>query len=241
VIPGIVSEAFSNRFNVRTGDVIRLPAEPADLVVRIEGVFADYGNERGTLMIAGAAYVRHFGDTRAATLTVLVEPGVDPDVIAARIQSEFPAVRALSQKHLRTEVFRIFNQTFAITHALEIVGLAVALLGLGLSMASVLLDRKEELTTLRALGMSRRELSRAAAWEGAVVAAASCFGGVLLSGGLGWILIHVINRQSFGWTLTFSPPLLMLAGFTVLVIACGWFVSGLVGHRNASLAVEREG
>lgn len=241
VIPGIVSEAFSNRFNVRTGDVIRLPAEPADLVVRIEGVFADYGNERGTLMIAGAAYVRHFGDTRAATLTVLVEPGVDPDVIAARIQSEFPAVRALSQKHLRTEVFRIFNQTFAITHALEIVGLAVALLGLVLSMASVLLDRKEELTTLRALGMSRRELSRAAAWEGAVVAAASCFGGVLLSGGLGWILIHVINRQSFGWTLTFSPPLLMLAGFTVLVIACGWFVSGLVGHRNASLAVEREG
>ena len=103
-----------------------------------------------------------------------------------------------------------------------------------------MLDRREELTTLRALGFTRRELAGAAAREGGVVAAAAVAGGLVLSVALGWLLIYVINKQSFGWTLGFAVPWGQLVALAVAVVATGVVVRYFVGRGGADLPADRE-
>ena len=130
---------------------------------------------------------------------------------------------------MRAEILRIFRQTFAITYALEVIGVLVAVIGLGLTLVSVLLERRAELTTLRALGLNRGEIAQATACEGLVLAVAGVAVGAAVSLALGWMLIFVINKQTFGWTLGFDVPWRQMAGLALLVISIGTGVAYGVG------------
>jgi putative ABC transport system permease protein len=141
---------------------------------------------------------------------------------------------------LRSEILRIFRQTFAITYALELIGLLVAVAGLGLTLGSVLLDRRTELTTLRALGLNRGEMALATAFEGFALAVAGVGMGLAVSLALGWMLIYVINKQTFGWTLEFDVPWGQLLALATLVIGIGAGVAYAVGWWGAQLPADQE-
>jgi putative ABC transport system permease protein len=141
---------------------------------------------------------------------------------------------------LRQEILRIFRQTFAITYALELIGLIVAVAGLGITLASILVDRRVEFTTLRAMGVRHGELARASAWEGGILSLTGAVLGLILSLALGWVLIYVINKQTFGWTLEFVVPTGLLTALALLLGICGVGVSLAVGRWGADLAADRE-
>jgi putative ABC transport system permease protein len=208
--------------------------------VTLAGIFADYGNERGALLVERQHLVAWFGDDQAVNLSLFLKPGTDADTLRAELLRQHPGLMIYTHASLRSEILRIFRQTFSITYALEVIGVAVAVIGLALTLVSVLLDRRDELTTLRALGFRRTEIARATAIEGTVVAACAVAGGLLLSLALGWLLIHVINKQSFGWTLGFALPWGQLAALGVTVIVTGGGVSYAVGHWGANLPADRE-
>jgi putative ABC transport system permease protein len=154
--------------------------------------------------------------------------------------AKFPGLSILTNRYLRSEILRIFHQTFAVTYALEFIGIVVAVIGLGMTLSSILLDRRTELTTLRTLGLNRGELARATAFEGGLLALCGVIAGTAASLGLGWILIYVINKQSFGWTLQFRVPWPALAALGALVVGAGTVVAYLVGRWGSHLAADRE-
>ena len=154
--------------------------------------------------------------------------------------SRYPGLRIFSNAHLRSEILRIFRQTFAITYSLEMIGVLVAVAGLGLTLGSVLLDRRAELTTLRALGLTRSEMARATAFEGCALAAAGVGMGLAVSLALGWMLIYVINKQTFGWTLEFAVPWGQMLALAALVIGIGTGVAYAVGRWGAHLPADQE-
>jgi putative ABC transport system permease protein len=236
----LVSEAFAERFRRRAGDTVSVPTPKGMKVLKIAGVFADYGNERGSLMVDRAHFRKWFGEERVTNVSLWLNSGVDADALRAELRREFPGLAIFTNGKLRAEVLRIFRQTFAITYALEVIAVLVAVVGLALTLTSVLLDRREELTTLRALGFTKRELAGAAALEGGVVAGAAVGGGLVLSVALGWLLIFVINKQSFGWTLGFAVPWVQLAALAGAVVATGAGVSYAVGRWGADLPADRE-
>lgn len=236
----LASESFVARFRIGVGDTIRLPTPAGVQAVQLAGIFADYGNERGALLVERAHLVAWFGDDHAANLSLFLKPGTDADALRAELLRQHPGLMIYTHASLRAEILRIFRQTFSITYALEVIGVAVAVIGLALTLVSVLLDRRDELTTLRALGFRRTEIARATAIEGTVVAACAVAGGLVLSLALGWLLIHVINKQSFGWTLGFALPWGQLAALGVTVIVTGGGVSYAVGHWGANLPADRE-
>lgn len=236
----LVSESFTERFRVKTGATLTLPTPAGPQVVTIAGVFADYGNERGSILV-DRRYVRAWFDEDAVTnVSLYVKPGVDPDAVRAELVKIYPGLSVFTNAKLRAEVLRIFRQTFSITYALEVIGVGVAMTGLALTLVSVLLDRRDELTTLRALGFRRREIALAASLEGLAVSACALMGGLALSGALGWLLIHVINKQAFGWTLTYAMPWAQLVALAAVVLATGWTVSYAVGLWGADLPADRE-
>lgn len=236
----LVSEAFAERFAVARGDRVTLPTPAGSQRLEVAGVFADYGNERGTVLIDREHFVRLFSDQMAASIVLFVKPGRDPAAVRAALQKDHPGLSVFTNASLRAEILRVFRQAFAITWALEIIGLIVAVAGLGLSLASMLVERRGELSTLRSLGMTHGEIARAAAAEGAGIALGGVLPGMALSLGLGWILIRVINKQTFGWTLMFNVPWADLLAFAAVIMTSAALTGWLVGRRAATLPADRE-
>ncbi len=236
----LVSEAFTERTGSKIDSEITLPTPAGPRRLRIAGVYTDYGDEKGVVMVERIHLGQWLGTNEASTLSLATRPGVDPLQLQSLLRERFPGMAVLSNAHLRREVLRIFRQTFAITYALEGIGLFVALAGLGTTLASILLERKTELTTLRALGMEHRGIALATAWEGAGLALCGTLGGILTSLAFGAILIFVINKQSFGWTLQPVVPAASLLYLTLAVLGCGTAVSWGVGRWGSALPADRE-
>ena len=236
----LVSEAFTERFQLRRGDVVTVPTPAGPQRLTIAGVFSDYGNERGTLVVERRRWTEWFGDEYLSSVILVLKAGFAPETVRAELLGRHSGLNIFTNGHIRGEVLRVFRQTFAITYALEIIGVIVAVLGLALTLVSVLLDRRNELTTLRALGLDRHEMARATAWEGSLVALCGVGGGLVVSVALGWLLIFVINQQTFGWTLSFQLPWAQLGLLAALVVGAAAGVSYAVGWWGAALPADRE-
>ena len=150
----LASESFCERFRKKRGDTVRVPTPAGPQTLTLAGVYADYGNERGSLLVERARLVAWFGDDYAANVSLFLRPGTDAESLRTALLARHPGLAIYTNAALRTEILRIFRQTFSITYALEVIGVAVAVIGLALTLSSVLLDRREELTTLRALGFA---------------------------------------------------------------------------------------
>ncbi|MEO0054586.1 MAG: hypothetical protein RLZZ50_533, partial [Verrucomicrobiota bacterium] len=159
----LASESFSERYRIQSGDTLVVPTPTGPKTLRVAALYADYGNERGALLVDRTHSSRWFGDDHASSVALDLVVGASPETVRAELLATHPGLSIFTNSGLRSEVLRIFRQTFSITYALEFIGLAVAVGGLALSLASVLLDRRDELTTLRALGFRRAEIAQAAA------------------------------------------------------------------------------
>lgn len=232
--PAFVSESWGERFGTNVGDVIELAGHK----LRVVAVNAEYGNERGSLTMPREVFRQWFETDEAWRVALMLKPDVDPETARTRIESAYPGLNVFTNAHLRREALRIFRQTFSVTHALEVIGVIVAVIGLGLAMASLLLERRPVLATLRSLGMRRGEIARASAIEGLGVACAGAITGIAAGLWLGWLLVYRINKQCFGWTLQFHAVGWHLAVLCAAIIAVGMLVASAVGKWAAMLPVE---
>ena len=110
----------------------------------------------------------------------------------------------------------IFDRTFRVTYVLELIALSVAVLGIINTLMTVIAERRRELATLRALGVSRSQIQKLIFWESCYVAGLGAGLGILVGLALSVLLIKVINKQSFGCTIQFTLPWEML-GMAILV------------------------
>lgn len=237
----LINESLSERLQLRAGDEIELPVVGgSNPKVHIAGIYADYGNERGSITLPQTRFREWYRTDAAWRVALMLKPGTDAEVVRARLQQQHPGLSIFTQSHLRSEALRIFRQTFAVTYALEAVGVVVAVAGLGLALASLMLDRRQDLFTLRAVGFTARNIATLGAWEGGGIALAGIVTGVVSGVWLGWLLIYRVNKQSFGWTLSFSFPQWQILALALAVLAVGVCVAALVGRWSARLQAERE-
>jgi putative ABC transport system permease protein len=233
----IINESFAERFEVDAGDELELPGGHR---VRIHGIQADYGNERGAVTISEEAFSEWFEGAMAWRVALMLKPGADAEAVAKRIAEANPGLSVFTNAHLRREALRIFRQTFSVTYALEVIGVFVAVAGLGLALASLLLERRADLSTLRSLGMTGRQIAATSAWEGAGVAMAGAVMGLISGGWLGWLLIYRVNKQCFGWTLGFAMPWGQFIVLLLAVVGVGALVSAMVGKWAAKMKWEEQ-
>jgi putative ABC transport system permease protein len=191
-------------------------------------------------MVDRQQFARWWGHEMLAAMTLKLRPGEDPGTVRARIRQAHPELTVYTNRTLREQALRVFQETFAVTYALEIIGVTVAVTGLGLTLASIFLQRRGDLATLRSLGWAPAEIASAAAWEGVLLSLAGLLAGLVLSLILGALLVYVINRQSFGWTLQYHVPLRAMALLSLLVLTSGALTSFFVGRWAASLPGYRE-
>jgi putative ABC transport system permease protein len=236
----VINESLATRLDVGVGASLPVPVPGGTQNVRVVGMYADYGNERGAILVPQTRFRQWFQHENAWRVALMLKPGADAEVVRARLQEAHPGLSLFTQSHLRSEALRIFRQTFAVTYSLEAVGVVVAVAGLGLALAGLMLDRKTDLATLRAVGFSPAQIAATCAWEGLGLAVAGVVAGGVSGLWLGWLLIARVNKQAFGWTLSFQVPWGQLLALAAAVLIVGGLVSAWVGRWSAKLKSEQK-
>jgi putative ABC transport system permease protein len=184
-------------------------------------------------------FTRYFGELTPTGMAAYLKPGAEPERVRGEILEQMDeGHRAFiyTNRALRTEVLRIFDSTFAITYALEIIAIVVAMLGVAATLLTLVLERRRELSMLRLIGAARRQVQRVVVIEAALIGAISQTLGLVVGLALSVLLVYVINVQSFGWTIQFRVPWLFLAQVSVLVVVAT-AVAGLYPARQAARLV----
>ena len=218
----IVSEPFTYKHHVRAGDRITLPVGGRLVTFRIVDVFYDYGNERGYILLDRATMLKYLPDPAPSNLAVYLAPGADLEGARRAIQriAANQDVLIFSNREIRREGVRIFDQTFAITYALEAVAVFVAVMGIAGALMSIVIDRRREFGLLRILGATSTQVRKLILVEAGFIGILANIAGLALGLALSLVLIFVINKQSFGWTIQFHWPVgILAAALSVVYVA----------------------
>jgi len=184
-------------------------------------------------------FTKLIGDPFLSSVAIYLSPGADPEVVRRRILTAVPGrddLLLLANRALKARVLEIFDQTFAITYALEFIALVVAALGvLNAEMAAVL-ERQREIGILRAVGFGRRQVLGMVLTEAGLLGVAANLLGVAVGLALSAILIYVINFQSFGWTIQFHFPTREILQVTALALGTALAAGAVPASVAASLS-----
>ena len=231
----IISEPFSNKHRVHAGQSINVPLGGRNVSLRIVDVYYDYASERGVVVVDRETLLRYLPDPAPSNLAVYVQQGANVD--AVRQEIEFAAagrnVLVFTDRDLRREAIRIFDRTFAITYALEAVAIFVAVMGIGGALLALVIDRRREFGLLRFMGAATGQLRKIILVEAGLLGVLANLVGLGLGFLLSLVLIFVINKQSFGWTIQFHWPVAVLVGALSAVYAAT-VVAGLYPVRLAT-------
>jgi putative ABC transport system permease protein len=206
----LVSEPYARRHALQTGSPLMLhtPTGPHRLVVG--GVFYDYGSDHGLISLVRSSYARWWQDDSVSTIGVFLRPGVSSASLRAALGSALGdaqrSVQIRSSGEIRAQSLRIFDRTFAVTQVLRLLAVAVAFVGVFSALLALQLERTREQAVLRASGVTTGQLAKVTLLQTATM---GLYAG-LLSLPLGWlmsrVLIEVINRRAFGWSIETQVP-----------------------------------
>jgi putative ABC transport system permease protein len=230
----IVSEPFTSKHHVKTGDYLTLPLGETQAMFRIADVCFDYASERGYILMDRSTMLRYLPDPTPSNLAVFVANGASVENVRAEIVQAAAGSHILifSDRDLRGEAIRIFDRTFAITYALEAVAVFVAIMGVAGALLALVIDRQREFGLLRFLGASKGQLRKLLLVEAAILGFVANLWGLVLGYFLSLILVFVVNKQSFGWTIHFHWPVAILLG-ALSTIYLATILAGLFPARVA--------
>lgn len=234
----LVSEILAGKLGVQEGDRLDIVTPEGTRQFPIVAVFYDYATDGGKILMDRALYQSLWHDELVTVYPVYLATGVDLDrartAMAARLHDvgggRFPPL-LISNAELRTEILEIFDRTFLMTYVLEAIAVVIAMLGIINTLVTSVLERRRELTTIRALGASEGQVTQLVLWEAAYLGFVGIALGLAGGGALSVLLVNVINKQSFGWTIHLIIPwgglaqaILLAGGATVLagVIPAQW-------------------
>ncbi|HJV63453.1 MAG TPA: ABC transporter permease [Albitalea sp.] len=247
-----VSEAMATLYRAVPGTRLALPlpgGQRLDTVVC--GVWRDYARQQGAVAMRLADYRRASGDPRVNDMALWLRPGTDTASLQqalrreARAQGLDPALLEFAAPgEIRAISLRIFDRSFAVTYWLQAVAIGIGLFGIAASFSAQVLARRKEFGLLAHLGFTRRQVLTVVAAEGAVWTAAGTLLGLVLGIGVSVVLVHVVNPQSFHWTMDMMLPWERLAALCAAVMAAGTLTAWVAAHSAASrqmaLAVKED-
>ena len=225
--PALVSETFARRFGVMAGGVVELGTPDGTKKISPFGIFCDYGNEFGMAAISSDIWSDWTGSDRPINVSLYLRDRAKLLETRDRLRLAYPGLDVRNERELRDVALGIFEQTFKATDALSFIGLAVAFAGLLLGLLSIFDESTQTWQTLKHLGFSTHGFILAAGLEGAGIGVAAWVAGAITGLALGWLLVFVINVQSFGWTLLWTVPVESILWFGLLLTVVG-FVSGMI-------------
>jgi len=261
-----VSEAMVDLYGAQLGrdftaiNALFMPEAPVNTaqpaIFFVAGVWRDYARQFGTVAIEQADFERLSGDRRVNDIAFWLTPGASAADVefslrqtANRLAGTAPGQPDVplefgSAQEIRTTSLKIFDRSFAVTYWLQSVAIGIGLFGVAASFSAQVLARRKEFGLLVHLGLTRRQILLVVAGEGTAWTALGALAGIALGLAVAVVLVHVVNPQSFHWTMELSLPWLRLLALGLAVVAAGtltaWISARAAASRDAVLAVKED-
>ncbi len=233
-----VSESFARRHGVREGEsvILETPVEPQPFV--IAGVYLDYTRDQGVILMDRANYEAHWPAPGVHSAGVHLHDPAAADRVADELRAAFgrsTQYALYSNAALRQRIFEIFDQTFAVTYVLRTIAVLVAVLGVSLTLTTLVTEREREIGILRAVGSSAGQVRRAFVAESVLIGLLASLVGLAAGACLAMVLTWVINLAFFGWTVQLRYPWDVLLWTPVWIIAAAALAGILPATRAARI------
>jgi putative ABC transport system permease protein len=242
----LVSEPLVNRLDLPLSNgQVSLYTDEGLRTFPIAGIYYDYSSSQGNVIFSLDHYRKIWDDDQVDAAALILEPGVDAQSTAEAIKLNLAPIQSLlvrSNQTLRAETLEVFDRTFSITGALQLITTVVAFIGVFSAMMSLQLDKQRQLGIFKAIGLTNRQMWQLVTLEtglmGAVAGLLSMPAGFILA----VILVYIINRRSFGWTLQLQvtpEPFIQafLIGVAAAVLA-GLYPAYRIIQRNTAEAIR---
>lgn len=246
----LISEPLAFRSGVDPGSEIALQTGVGERRFPVAGVFRDYGSDRGAVMLSGDLYRRLWGDPGVSSLALHAAPGVAAEALVQRVReaaesgSSPQRISVVSNRQLREGSLEVFDRTFAITRVLRSLAFVVAFIGILAALMALQLERSRELGVLRANGLTPDQVWKMVTAQtgllGTVCGLLAVAPGVILA----LVMVHVVNRRSFGWSLDLDLSWSLVTqsvGLAVLgALLAGLYPAWKMARTSPALALREE-
>lgn len=238
-----LSEPAARLLGLGVGDTLSLPIAPGRRF-GVTSIWRDYARQQGAMAIDSDIYARLTGDAVRDDAAIMLAPGADRAAVRRALVAAAPLalrnrVQIAEPATLRRFALSLFDRSFAITYALEGIAILVGLAGVAATISAQAIARTREFGMLRHIGLSRRQIVAMLGAEGALLGGVGGVAGVTLGIAIGQVLIHVVNPQSFNWTMTTRLPLGTLIGIVGALVAAATVAAILAARRAASVDAVR--
>lgn len=238
-----LSEPAARVLGLRVGDTLTLPIAPGRRF-GVTGIWRDYARQQGAVAIDDDVYMALTGDAVRDDAAITLKPGASAATVRRALIAAVPAasrdsIQIAEPATLRRFALSLFDRSFAITYALEGIAILVGLAGVAATTSAQALARTREFGMLRHIGLSRLQIVAMLGAEGALLGSVGGIAGITLGIAIGQVLIHVVNPQSFNWTMTTRLPFAALVGVIVALVLAATLTAILAGRRAASTDAVR--
>ncbi|MDE2058372.1 MAG: FtsX-like permease family protein [candidate division NC10 bacterium] len=244
----IISESLALSRGLTEGDRLPLFLPSGRVELPIAGVFYDYSTDGGKVVMDRTLWAKLLGEPGADILAIYLQPGADLAAVRRQlltIAGEGSAIALNSNQALRARVLVVFDNTFAVARALELIAILVGVLGIFNVLWASVLSRRREIGVLRSVGATRAQLLRIVLGEAGLLGLLADLLGLLAGIALSLILIYVINKQSFGWTIQFQFSWWVVLKSSIIALGtallAGYLPARQAAHLNIAAAVAYEG
>ena len=267
--PGMEWPALSKAFRP-----LALDNKAPAAIFFVAGVWRDYARQSGAVVMDRSVWLRLTGDARTSDLALWPREDADGQALQQAIRAvaadyankaaggQGPSasgasgagapgedastalVEFVSSGTIRERSLRIFDRSFAVTYWLQAVAIGIGLFGVAASFSAQILARRKEFGLLAHLGLTRRQILAVVAGEGAAWTGVGALAGVLLGLAVSVVLVHVVNPQSFHWSMDLDIPAWRLAALCGAVVVAGtttaWLAGRAAAGRDAVMAVKED-
>jgi putative ABC transport system permease protein len=215
----VASERLAFARDLKIGDELTLPTPAGVEQMPIVGMFRDFNTGDYSIVVSLDWYRARWADETLTGFGVYLEDGSASESVEGAIRAALPGqLRIRSTRGIERVSLEIFDRTFQITEVLRLLAALVAFLGVLSALLSIELERAHELAILRAIGFSPRELTTTLLTQTGLLGASAGLAAVPIGTALAALLVHVINRRAFGWSMDFVvTPGPLLAGMALAV------------------------
>jgi putative ABC transport system permease protein len=235
--PVWISEALQDLYGLRSGGTLALSLAGHARKYRVAGVWRDYARTFGAVVMTIPAYSAATGDRGATEGSVWLDGRRTADAVAAGLRACFDRgdmLEIMTSTAVRERSLQIFDRAFAITYALEGIAVVIGLTGISFAAGSTALARRSEFGMLRHIGMLRRQVVGILASEGLLMSVFGVLYGLTLGAVLSLVLVYVVNRQSFNWSIDLKVPAWQLGALSVILIGAAALTAVWSGRAATS-------
>ncbi|WP_455205955.1 FtsX-like permease family protein [Kaarinaea lacus] len=240
----LISEPYSFRHNLHVGDTVTLPTDRGEKTFNIAGVYVDYGSEQGAITINRKTYLQYWNDGSISSLGIYLQHDTNTDEFMAELreivdnelsnpykQIKEQDLEIRSNVAIREASIAIFDRTFAVTQVLRLLAIIVAFIGILSALMAIQIERSRELALMRAIGLTPRQLWIVVSGETGIMGALAGLLALPVGISLAVVLVYVINRRSFGWSMELSVDPFVLAQAIILAVVAALLAGAYPASR----------